>query len=89
MVSTSTVRYALMCTMLAFLACGEGPGGAQDTIPGEAANTSGRDDLRLRVICIRLSKYYLKKAFEQLKSVLPLSGRETGWNRPISMLDPR
>ncbi len=36
MASTIAVRYALMFTMLAFLACGEGPGGAQDTIPGEA-----------------------------------------------------
>ena len=45
MASTITVRYALLCAMLAFLACGEGPGGGQNTIPGEAAETSKRDEL--------------------------------------------
>jgi hypothetical protein len=31
--------------MLALLACGEGPGRGQHTIPGEAAETSRRDEL--------------------------------------------
>jgi predicted enzyme related to lactoylglutathione lyase len=31
--------------MLALLACGEGPGRGQDTIPGEAAETSRKDEL--------------------------------------------
>jgi predicted enzyme related to lactoylglutathione lyase len=31
--------------MLTLLACGEGPGSSQDAIPGEAAETSGRDEL--------------------------------------------
>ena len=45
MASTITVRYALTCTMLAFLACGEGPGSGRDTMPGEAAETSRGDEL--------------------------------------------
>ena len=45
MASTITIRYALTCTMLAILACGEGPGGGQETIPGEAMETSRRDEL--------------------------------------------
>ena len=45
MTSTITVRYALACTMLAFLACGEGPGSGRDTMPGEAAETSRGDEL--------------------------------------------
>ena len=45
MASTITVRFALTCTMLAFLACGEGPGSGQDTMPGEAAETSREDEL--------------------------------------------
>ncbi len=40
MASPITVRFALTCTMLALLACGEGPGSGRDTIPGEAAETS-------------------------------------------------
>ncbi len=45
MASTITVRYALTCSMLALLACGEGPGRGQDTIPGEAAETSRKDEV--------------------------------------------
>lgn len=45
MASTITVRYALTCMMLALLACGELPGSGRDTVPGEAAETSGGDDL--------------------------------------------
>ena len=45
MVSRVTVRYALACTMLAVLACGDGPGGSRDTMPDEAAETSTGDDL--------------------------------------------
>ena len=45
MESTITVRYALTCTMLALLACGEGPGSGEDTIPGEAAETSMEDEV--------------------------------------------
>jgi predicted enzyme related to lactoylglutathione lyase len=45
MTSTITVRYVLMGTMLALLACGEGPGGGQDSIPGEAAETSRGDEV--------------------------------------------
>ena len=45
MVSRVTVRYALACTMLAVLACGDGPGGSRDTMPDEAAETSIGDDL--------------------------------------------
>ena len=45
MASTITVRYALTCTMLAFLACGEGPGSGRDTMPDEAAETSRGDEL--------------------------------------------
>ncbi len=40
MASPITVRFALTCTMLALLACGEGPGSGRDTMPGEAAETS-------------------------------------------------
>ena len=40
-----TVRYALMCALLAFLACDEGPGSDQETLPGEAADSSKGDDL--------------------------------------------
>ena len=45
MASTIAIRYALTCTMLAILACGEGPGGGQETIPGGAMETSRRDEL--------------------------------------------
>lgn len=45
MASTTTIGHVLTCTMLALLACGEGSGSGQDTIPGEAAETSGRDDV--------------------------------------------
>ncbi len=45
MASTIPGRYALMCTMLAFLACGEGPGSGPDTIPNEVAETSRGDEL--------------------------------------------
>ncbi len=45
MASTITVRCALTCTMLAFLACGEGPDSDGDTMPGEAAETSRGDEL--------------------------------------------
>ena len=45
MVSRVTVGYALACTMLAVLACGDGPGGSRDTMPDEAAETSTGDDL--------------------------------------------
>jgi len=45
MASTIAIRYALTCTMLAILACGEGPGGGQETIPSGAMETSRRDDL--------------------------------------------
>jgi len=44
MASTITVRYLLTCTILALLACGEVPGSGQDTLPGEAAETSRRDE---------------------------------------------
>ncbi len=44
MASTIAVRCALTCTMIAFLACGEGPGGGRDTMPGEAAETSRGDE---------------------------------------------
>ncbi len=70
MASTITVRYALTCAMLAFLACGEGPGGAQDTIPGEAANTSGRDDLMSQAEQDRRVDYieFLTTDIEETKS---------------------
>ena len=42
--ATNTVCYALTCTMLAFLACGEGPGNGRDTMPGEAAETPRGDE---------------------------------------------
>lgn len=45
MASTNTLRYALTCTMLAFLACGESPGSGRDTMPGEATETSRGDEL--------------------------------------------
>ncbi len=45
MAPTITVRYAITCTMLAFLACGEGPGSGRDTMPGEGAATSRGDEL--------------------------------------------
>jgi len=45
MASTITVRYALTGTMLALLACGGDPGSDRDTPPGEAAETSGGDEL--------------------------------------------
>ena len=45
MASTITVRYVLTCTMLAILACGEGPDRGQDTIPGQAAETSRREEV--------------------------------------------
>ena len=45
MPSRITVRYALTCTMLAFLACGEDPGSGRDTMPDEAAGTSRGDEL--------------------------------------------
>ncbi len=45
MTSPITVRYALTCTMLALLACGEGPGSGRDTVPGEAAGTPSGDEL--------------------------------------------
>ena len=45
MTSTIPLRYVLTCTTLALLACGEGSGSGQDTIPGEAAETSRRDEL--------------------------------------------
>ncbi len=48
MASTITVRYALTCTILAFLACGEDPGSGRDTMPGEAAETSSGDELMSR-----------------------------------------
>jgi predicted enzyme related to lactoylglutathione lyase len=45
MASTITVRHALTCTMLVFLACSEGPGSGRDTVPGEAVETSRGDEL--------------------------------------------
>ena len=45
MASTITVRHVLACTLLAFLACGEGPGSGRDTMPGEAAETPRGDEL--------------------------------------------
>ena len=45
MASPSTGRYALTVTILALLACGEGPGSGQDTMPGESAEISGGDGL--------------------------------------------
>ena len=45
MASTITVRYASTCTMLAFLACGQGPGSGRDTMLGEAAETSRGEEL--------------------------------------------
>ena len=45
MASTITGRYALACTMLAFLACGEDPGSGRDTLPDQVAETSKGDEL--------------------------------------------
>jgi len=45
MASTITVRAALACVMLAVLACGEGPDGAQESIEGESAETSTGDEV--------------------------------------------
>ena len=45
MTSRITVGYALTCTMLALLACGEGPDGGRDTTQGETTETSGGDAL--------------------------------------------
>ena len=45
MPSRITARCALACTMLAFLACGQGPGTGRDTMPGDAAEPSGEDEL--------------------------------------------
>jgi predicted enzyme related to lactoylglutathione lyase len=70
MALTITVRYALMCTILAFLACGEGPGGGRDPIPGEAAKTSGRDDLMSQAEQDRRVDYieFLTTDIEETKS---------------------
>ena len=45
MTSTITIRYALTFTMLALLACGEGPGIGRDTVPGEPGETTAGDGL--------------------------------------------
>jgi hypothetical protein len=45
MESTITVRYVLTFAVLALLGCGEDPGSGQDTIPGETAETSRRDEI--------------------------------------------
>ena len=44
------IRYVLTCTMLAFLACGEGSGDSGgETIPGEVVETSKGDELMSQV----------------------------------------
>ena len=70
MASIVTVRYALLCTMFAFLACGERPGGGQDTIPAEAAETSTGDELMSQAEQDRRINYieFLSTNIEQTKS---------------------
>ncbi len=45
MTSITTVRYALACTMLTMLACGDRPGDSPATIPGEATEIARSDAL--------------------------------------------
>ena len=45
MASTATIRIVLISSMLAFVACGEGPGNDRDTVPGEVSERSGGGEI--------------------------------------------